>query len=353
MPLAETSRRRPVAAARPHSAARAPSAARIGLLAALALTLVPQACVAATDCPGSGCVRVRPQDEVTLISSRPIGCSTRPDRIEEGLYAEQYADFDADGRREWRTAPWRSVAAAANASKPTVVFAHGNKVGWAETRSRGLYVYSRLVRCADERPIHFLIWSWCSDEIKGPLRDFREKAARTGPVGKQLGYVLNALPDDARLGLLGYSYGARVSSGALQELGSGRLAGPPRLFRGFYMAAAYDADWLGRGHRHGDAMDVTDRLIVTTNRRDPAMKYFELLGRNYDPQAMGYAGPTCLDRERAARVRLINVADAVGRSHDLCDYVTAPGLMRRAWSLLTFADREGVEVAAAGASDRR
>ncbi|WP_146584980.1 hypothetical protein [Posidoniimonas polymericola] len=324
-------------------------------LAALALLLAPQAC-AATNCPGEGCVRVRPQDQVVLISSRPIGCSTDHARIEAGLHAEQLADLDADGRREWKTTPWRSVVAAADATMPTIVFTHGNKISWGETRARGLYVYGRLVRSAcDDRPIRFLIWSWCADEIKGPLRDFREKAARTGPVGKQLGYVLSTLPAESRFGLLGYSYGARVSSGALQELGSGELSGPPRSARAFYLAAAFDADWLGRGRRHGDAMDATDKLIMTINNRDPAMKYFELLGRNYDPQAMGYAGPTCLDRERAQRVRLINVTSSVGRSHDLCDYVSAPGVMRKAWSLLTYADQDAaeVEVADSGANEQR
>lgn len=321
------------------------------ILVALLLIASPTACPAAMDCPGEGCATVRPQDEVVLISSRPIGCSTDPVRLEEGLHAETYSDADGDGRREWRAAPWRSVIESADGGLPTVVFAHGNKVSWCETRSRGLYAYGRLVRCAcDERPLRFLIWSWCADEIKGPLKDFRVKAARTAPVGKQLAYVLNQAPADARLGLLGYSYGARVSSGALHELGAGVLDGPPRSVRAFYLAAAFDAHWLGRGQRHGAAMDVTEQLVLTTNRRDPAMKYFGLLGRNYDPQAMGYSGPTCLDRERAQRVRLINVTNSVGRSHDLCDYVAAPGVMRRAWSLLTYADQADAQLASADAA---
>ncbi len=310
----------------------------LGALVLLALGAVAQA----AEC--RPVINVRPQDSVVLISSRPVGCSTDPQRLENELYAQQYMDTDGDGRREWHEAPWRSVITQGDPQTPTMIYIHGNKVSWGETRERGMFVYQRLSRCAgDSPPVRYVIWSWCADEIKKPIQDYRIKAARTGPVGKQLAWVVNQLPADARLGIIGYSYGARVASGALQELGSGRLAGPTRSVRVVYLAAAFDSDWLGRGHCHGAAMDATDQLLMTINRRDPAMRYYRFLVKNDNPQAMGFEGPTCLDRERASRVRLVNATRSVGASHDLEKYVAVPGLMAKSWRLLSYADSPGPE----------
>lgn len=303
------------------------------------------ACRAAIQCRDEGCTGVRPQDSVALISSRPIGCSTSPERLAAGLHAEELCMVDDHGAREWQSAPWQTVLAAGDPATPTVVYCHGNRIAWSETKRRGLYAYQHLVRSADDRPIRFVIWSWRADQIPGQLRDYRTKAARTGPVGKQFAWVLNQLPADRPLGIMAYSYGARVASGALEEIGSGRLAGPLRRVRAFYMAAAFDSHWLGRGQCHGAAMEATEKLLLTTNRKDPAMRFYRLLAKNASPQAMGYAGPTCLDRERSPRVRLVNVTSLVSKSHDLCDYVKSPGLMSKAWRMLTYADGDRAMVA--------
>lgn len=315
-------------------------ATRRALVAWFTVVLSSSVCAAANRCPDEGCVQVRPQDRVILISSRPVGCATDPSHLETGLYAEQYVDTNGDGLREWTAMPWRSLIETTNPTQPMIAYTHGNRVAWSETRRRGMYVYKRLLRCAtDERPVQYLIFAWNSSELDRPLRDYRVKAARTAPVGKQLAYVLGALPEGVRLGAMGYSYGARVTSGALEELGSGRVGSSLRSVRAFYIAAALDAHWLARGRRHGNAMDLTEQLLLTTNGQDPAMKFYHLLYRNYDPQALGGVGPTCLDRERRSRVRCVRVERYVGRSHDLCDYVRVPGLMSKAYRLLSYQDQ--------------
>lgn len=282
---------------------------------------------------------VRPQDSVVLISSRPVGCSTDPDRLATGLHAMEYTPTGEHGGRAWRETDWQSIVSHHDPGVPTIVFVHGNRLSWPETRSRGLYMYKRLVRTAcDDRPIRFLMWSWCADRIHGELRDYREKAARTGPVGKQLAWVINQIPAEEQLGFIGYSYGARITSHALHELGSGRLGGPSRQVRAVYVAAAMDSHWLGHGQRNGHAMDVTEQLLATTNCKDPAMRFYHLLPKNYHPDALGDSGPTCLSRDRACRVRLVDVKHSVGVSHDLCDYVRAPGLMAKAYRLLSYQD---------------
>lgn len=313
-------------------------------LRALALAWV--ATVATADC-------IRPGDRVFLVSTRPVGCSTSPERLAEGVYAAERVDC------RWNEVPFESAMASLDPNRPIVFYVHGNQITSSAARQRGLDVYNRLVRCAeDERSIQFVIFSWCSDKVPGILRDYREKAARTRPVGYQLAWVMDHLPHGSHVGLIGYSYGARVSSGAAHLLGGGSLGGLAynadctqcrvKSIHAVFMAAAYDACWNSPRGYHGMTLNRIDTLLSTTNPRDPAMKYFKWVPIDTDPPALGATGPKGLTREQASRVRLMPVADSVGRSHDLYDYLAAPGLMRAAWRRVAFVDAP-IESAPTGA----
>lgn len=298
-------------------------------------------------CPGQHATHVRAQDELVLIDSRPLGCTTDDQRLAEGLVARRYDPVGQSHGREWVDIDWREVVAWNDPGVATIFYVHGNQIAPRDAYSRGLYVYRKLVRCAgDDRSIRFIIWSWPATQIKGMLRDYRIKAERTRPVGYQLAWLVNQMPADMPIGFLGYSYGARVESGAAHLLAGGslgglRLANPPAADRPtehVYLAPAFEEGWLSPRRFHGKAMEQIDRLLSTVNPKDPAMKFYPLLGKSIRERAMGFDGPKGLPRSFASRVRLLNVTASVGRSHDLCDYVQAPGLMAMAWRRLTFAD---------------
>lgn len=285
---------------------------------------------------------VRPGDRVLLVNTRPVGCTTDATRLAEGIHAAEFVD----GR--WNSAPFDSIIGSLDPSLPVVFYVHGNQIDSCDAPRRGRDVYRRLVLCAqDDRPIQFVVFSWISSKVKGLLRDYREKAARTRPVAWQLAWVLDRVPDGARVGLLGYSYGARVSSGTGHLLAGGSLSGlrydgctacGVTSMRAVFLAAAYDACWNSRRGYHRHALEKFDTLLTTVNPRDPAMKYFKWVPTNTDPPALGGVGPRGLDAERASRVRLQHVSGSVGRSHDLYKYLATPGLMRSAWRRLSFAD---------------
>lgn len=310
--------------------------------------------VYADSCPGEGCCVVRPQDEIFTVSVRALGCTTDESRFASEIRTERYDQVNSN------TQPWSAaslpeffshVKGERGASMPTIIYAHGNRIEANEFRSRGLWVYSRLVACrADERPIRFVIFAWPSDEVKGSIRDARIKAARTKPVGYQLAWLINQTPPEQPLGLLGYSYGARVISGATHLLAGGKLGclqlssctecASPRAINAVYVAPAFDADWLAPGGYHGRSTQLLDSLLITKNQRDPAMRFYGFVDPNKRPQAMGYEGPVSLPRETRPRVRLLNVASQVGRTHDMCKYMAVRGLMSNAWRRLTFSDAE-------------
>jgi hypothetical protein len=250
--------------------------------------------------------------------------------------------------RSWQPSDVSSIVGRIDATMPTVIYVHGNRVANGEDKWDGLTMYRRLVNCAtSSQPIRFIILSWPSAQIPGPLRDVRVKAARTGPAGCQLAWIVDQMPPDARLGFIGYSYGARIVTGALHINAGGNLSGmglaapstagrsPARVV---LIAAALDADWLAPGHYHGNAMALVDRMLLINNCADPVMKFYHFSNPNGRPRALGLTGPTCIGPD-AWKIRCRDVSRYAGSTHDLAAYVCAPGVMQDTWRYVTFEDQ--------------
>ncbi|MCH8840330.1 MAG: hypothetical protein IH831_06565 [Planctomycetes bacterium] len=202
-------------------------------------------------------------DEILMMSTRAVGTVCDGKRLSEKLRCQRYEIGD-DGCPHWKCMDWRdALQPASPVRKPasplrkpaspvrTVVYVHGNRIEPGEDRYRGMLIYRSLVaQGRPSQPIRFIIWSWPASTIPGPIKDMRLKAARTCPVGWQLAWFIDQLPEETPVSLIGYSYGARVASGALHVLGGGRLNGlqlterlhpqrPP--IRVAMIAAAFDA----------------------------------------------------------------------------------------------------------------
>ena len=128
------------------------------------------------------CVRL--QDDIWLVSTRRTPhCRLRPPRLKIHHYEKS---VDTCGAR-WMASDEASFLGQMWADIPTVFFVHGNRIAPGEDRERGLQVYRSLIRQAsDERPIRFVIWSWPTEKVCGPLRDVRVKAERADPAGYHL-----------------------------------------------------------------------------------------------------------------------------------------------------------------------
>src|SRR5690606_23789705 len=125
------------------------------------------------------------------------------------------------------------------------------------------------------------IFSWPTDRMRGMLRDFRIKAERADPAAVHLACVLSRMRPDAPPALAGYSFGARVITGALHLTAGGSLCGaalpeapPAKPVSVLLIAAAVHQHWLNAGGRHGMALQNVDRLVLITNRCDPAMRFY-------------------------------------------------------------------------------
>jgi hypothetical protein len=166
-----------------------------------------------------------------------------------------------------------------------------------------------------------------------------------------LTWFVDQLPEESRVTLVGFSFGARIITGALHILGGGSLGrhchfepqhSGRRPVDVVLMAAALHADWLCPGHYHGQAMSQVDRMLLLNNCSDPAMKYYRFVSRGGRPQALGCCGPTCIDADGAAKITERNVGCYVGKEHNLFCYLSSPGVIGQIWE---YAGLESMPVA--------
>lgn len=283
----------------------------------------------------------RPQDQLWAVSSRGLGCD-----VTAGIQRLRYWRYDRE--QCWVKSNLDELLAGEDADAVTTVFIHGNRVDHCEAFSKGWSAYRRLVACADERPVRFVIWSWPSDPIRGPVQDARIKAGRTNPAGYYVAWFVNRLQPGTSVSLWAHSYGARIATGALHLLGGGSVAGyrlkdrdsqGRRPVQAVLLASAVDDHWLLPGHAHGQAMSQLDGLLLVNNGCDNLLKRYQLLypGRGCE-QALGYVGlaTSRLHADDAAKVRQLDAANVVGREHLFANYLCSPGLVAQMRTYLLF-----------------
>jgi hypothetical protein len=238
----------------------------------------------------------------------------------------------------WRELSWNDVLADFATPLPTVVYVHGNRVedGWDKAHGIEFYRWLEARRPAGS-PMRYVIWSWQSSQVRGRIKDYEVKAARTRPCGWQLAWTNDQLPTDSPLAIVGYSYGARVTTGALHLLGGGQMDGlaleqrvhpnrPPMHVA--LVAAAVDANWLRPGGYNDKAASQMDGLLLVNNQLDPAMRFYPISPVGRHASALGYEGVRI--GLGAGQVQSIDMTDAVGRHHALDEYLAASSTLARA-----------------------
>ena len=283
---------------------------------------------------------IRPQDEILLVDVRSLGGCCAPELMAGRVRVRSYEITNDSGHRQWQPSDMETIQAA-DPSIATMVFVHGNRVSPGDACREGLAVYRRVVRqSASDTPIRFVIFSWPSSQIRGPLKDVRAKAARTQPAGLQLAWLVDQMPAETPVSLVGFSFGARIVTGALHILGGGTLNGrtlterlnPNRApVNAVLLVAALHADWLAPGRYHGRALSQVDHMLLLNSRLDRAMQHYHFVTKRGKPQALGLRGPTCIDADGAGKITERDLGRYVGSNHNLFCYVSAPGVTSQLW----------------------
>lgn len=277
-------------------------------------------------------------DSLWMISTRHLDCSCGKLPTETNLRFFRYdpaCGWHAADEDQWAQGEWADAL--------TLVYVHGNRIEPDEAPGRGLAAYRALLRSRpDTPPIRFVVWSWPSSKIHGPRprRDAQAKASRTDCESYLLAQFLNGLEADTPLRLLGYSFGARIVSGALHLTGGGTLGRlhlaevrprPANSVRVVLHAAAMHNHWWLPGGYHDQCFSQVERLLLLYSTCDPVLRFYPRLDPRRPAHALGYTGlvrPARLGQD-AERLEQANVCCQIGKTHDEQAYQASETLMRR------------------------
>ncbi|MFO0902697.1 MAG: alpha/beta hydrolase [Pirellulales bacterium] len=232
--------------------------------------------------------------------------------------------------------------ASATTERSTIVYVHGNRGSDAEAIAQGTRLGAVLAARPDARPLQIIIWSWPSGQILRGRRDFVFKAERTDTEAWYLAALLRQFAPQTEISLLGYSYGARVVTGALHWRAGGQFDGRAlpggeagARYRVALLAPAVNVDWLAPEGCHGDLWSATDRMLVLYNPCDPALRWYKFLYRRQRPTPLGLYGiDDAWLGEAAEQMDQWDVSTAIGRTHDENAYFDSPWIADQIGSTL-------------------
>lgn len=270
---------------------------------------------------------LRPGDELWEVSTRCL-----PDLqpcVSVSTVTFQVSQCTGQG---WHTSDQDQLQASFVAAPfmRTVIYAHGNWMTADNARDRGTYVYQRVSQRAAE-PVRFIIYSWPSQRDGRPVRDLYDKVERSDVDAVYFAHLLLRIPEQTPIGLMGFSFGARVVCGALHLVNGGQFEGrrspvwpTERHLHISLLAPAFDRGWLAQGQPYGLAMNGMHSLVNIYNSRDPALRRFRFLDRVSAPIAAGFTGladPRSTQPLQAdVRIRQFDCGPDVGTSHDEMTY---------------------------------
>jgi hypothetical protein len=278
----------------------------------------------------------RPQDQLWLVSARHLGCAAA------GVAPEKLGYWHYLPGVGWQRSTSQEFLASDDPAAITQIWIHGNQIEASGAFEVGWTVYSSVARRAiSERPLRFVIWSWPSEKVGRLLEDAQEKAARTGPAAFNLARFIDQIHSDVQVGLIGYSYGARVVIGSLQLLAGGNLNGRAiplqnaaarRPIDVVLIAAAADSGTLLPGRSGGRALDVTGRMLLVENSCDQALRFYHFLyGRRSCVEALGRVGVGYTGQLGAngAKITQFDACCMVGSEHYWANYFASSSVMGR------------------------
>lgn len=302
-------------------------------LVVLAALVLPCNSVSAAE--PAATVRSAVESQLWLVSTRdlPHGSQRSSRRLRPDV--ERY-----DSAATWQPSSLDELILDRDPRLVTVLFVHGNDTDQDKARSKGLGIYRALSE-AKMQPVRMIVWSWPADYVGGTLRhDARVKADRTEADAWLLAQFILELDDGESISLVGYSFGARLISGALHLLGGGSLAGQsldcvgevPRItLRAILVAAAFDNDWLLPDRRFGRALNAVDRLVILVNPQDRVLRWYRFLSPGSGAAALGARGIASTNElaKHRSKIEEIDVGPLVGVQHRWSTYAASAEVLEQ------------------------
>ena len=271
--------------------------------------------------------RPRPQDEIWLVSTREITAFNQTPSL------DQFDCKHAMGTA-WNRVPLEQLldVQQTNPGMATVVFIHGNRTGAFWSRRRGKLAYQALVgnNPASLPPVRFVIWSWPSDALCKPLKDFQAKMDRSILDGQLFGQFLSMLDQRHPVSLVTYSMGAQIGFTGVETAENVFGTCPPIAM--IAMAPVTHCKWSLSQRRLQQVNTRIHQLRICDNRRDMALRAYKtvcslLCKKRFLPTTEIIA---CTH----PNFRQYDFSESVGRDHNVVSYVSQPEVRAELESIL-------------------
>lgn len=240
-------------------------------------------------------------DRLWMISTRYLTADYRAANVQSPDLI--VTSMDRIGNRQ--TVEMESFLNGLDPSRPLVLHVHGNRMTEQDANERGRFIYRKLLNHLPGDGFDFVVFSWPSEKTGILVKDGRNKARMTEAEGLYLGWLLKELlVRQIPVALVSYSFGSRVTTGALHTLAGGSLGGrrlPGEPIRGAsipvaLVAPALESRWLEPGQYHGLATQNVSQLAVFYNSRDAVLKRYRLIEPGSAGPALGFTGPRRVPR---------------------------------------------------------
>lgn len=223
-----------------------------------------------------------------------------------------------------------------DSGRPLVVFIHGNRYSVGDARQQGVQLARQMATCCPETsPVRTVIFSWPSEQQGLLLKDGRAKYDRAHVDAHYLAWLLGQVEPTRPVAVVGYSFGALISLGALDDLVAAERNGRgdihpwthrPARTHFVFVAPAVRCDALAPRGPYREAIDCLDRFTLVINSRDDALKFFPLLDRDLRVDALGRVGMPRRWLPSQINFTATDAAAIVGKNHGLPLYLASPTL---------------------------
>jgi pimeloyl-ACP methyl ester carboxylesterase len=241
---------------------------------------------------------------------------TRPAELTVKKLSEKLGETNSS-QKQWIPATMAEFQSTHNPEKPLLILIHGNWTTSAKAKSHGILI-DRLMKQFDHCRV--LVWTWNSDRIYCKIRkDALIKAQRAEIQAKQLTQFLQELKPNSKISLVGFSFGAKLVCETLQLLATSQEEGTNSdlQIRSVLLAGALDRNSLMPGKQYGQALNVTEKMLIHINPDDETLCYYPLLAGIRGPQAVGKEGAllTGISKENQQKIKMVNVQPRLGSEH--------------------------------------
>jgi len=162
------------------------------------------------------------QDDVWFINTCGVPCGPLTEAHNRSWSASRMTP-----QKTWQRSTIEQFFADSGDGRLTMFWVHGHRVNTHWAMTSGWWIYQGIVQACPTAPppIRFVIFKWPSEGGGRPIPDAREKACIADQTSYKLGWFMGHIPSVSPLGLVGFSYGPRVISGALHLSAGGTLDG--------------------------------------------------------------------------------------------------------------------------------